>query len=228
MVCVKHKNNILRNNICSKKNMITEYIYQEYLKTLLQGDRNKCRNTIQELLNNNIEVRILYENLFSRSLYDVGYLWEKNKISVAIEHLCTAITESLITMTYPYLFSAKHNGKKVVVTCTPGEFHQIGARMVADFFEIYGWDSYFLGANTPETVLYNYIDDTKPDLIAISISVNFNMHILEKLVININQKFPNLEILLGGQAFRWGGQEIFQQNPRIKILENLSQLSNNI
>ena len=37
----------------------------------------------------------------------------------------------------------------MVATCIGGELHEIGIRMVADFFEMEGWDTYYLGANTP-------------------------------------------------------------------------------
>ena len=120
--------------------MITENVYQEYQVKLHSGNRSGCMVIVKELLAAEIKIKDLYINLFQRSMYEVGTLWETNKISVATEHLCTAITESLINLTYPYLFSTERHGKKAIITCTPGEYHQIGARIVADYFELNGWD----------------------------------------------------------------------------------------
>ncbi len=99
-----------------------------------------------------MELKSLYMDLFQRSLYAVGELWELNKISVAREHLATAITESLLNLVYPRLFENTPTGKKVVVSCAANELHQIGGKIVADFFELNGWESHFLGANTPVLV----------------------------------------------------------------------------
>ena len=69
------------------------------------------------------------------------------------EHLATAISESLLNLTYPRLFAQPRNGKSAVVTCVSNEYHQIGGKMVADIFELNGWRGHFLGANMPEADL---------------------------------------------------------------------------
>ena len=144
--------------------MITDDLYNTYLVSLLAGNRPQCAQIIQKLIQENTSIKYLYVNLFQQSMYDVGLLWEQNKISVATEHICTAVTESLINLCYPLLFSAGHSGKKAVILCTPGEYHQIGARMVADYFELYGWDGYFLGADTSDTELLKYVREKNPKL----------------------------------------------------------------
>ena len=45
--------------------------------------------------------------------------------------------------------TAERCGRCVVVTCVGGELHELGARMVGDFFDMAGWDTYFCGADTP-------------------------------------------------------------------------------
>ena len=180
------------------------------------------------MLSAKISIKHLYVDLFQHSLYDVGSLWETNKITVATEHLCTAITESLISLTYPYLFASEHIGKKAIIACTPGEYHQIGARMVADYFELNGWDGYFLGANTPEDELIQFITDQQPDLLAISMSVFFSLPSLEKLTNNVCKQFPNLIILLGGQGFIRGSEETFKAKENIYLLRSLDELDEKI
>ena len=125
--------------------MIEERLYQDYLKALLAGKRKQCRDMVQGLLDANIELKTLFTNLFQRSMYEVGELWENNRITVANEHLATSITESLLNLTYPVLFAADRSGKKAVISCSANEFHQVGGKMVADIFELNGWDGHFLG-----------------------------------------------------------------------------------
>ncbi len=167
--------------------MITQEIYKDYFNKLISGDRAGCGKIVNNLLNNDVTIKDLYINLFQSSLYEVGCLWENNKISVATEHLATSITEYLISTAYPSIFSSEHNGKRAVVTCTPGEYHQIGARMVADYFELNGWDSFFIGASAPDEDLLNFIEEKSPDVLAVSMSISYNSDNLLTLLNTVNE-----------------------------------------
>lgn len=205
--------------------MISIELYNDYLDNLLLGNKQKCALIVTELLNNKIQLKELYENLFQHSLYEVGYLWETNKISVAVEHIATSITESLMNISYPYMFAADHCGKKAIITCTPGEYHQIGARMVADFFELNGWDGFFLGANTPIESLIQFIKKNNPDVLAVSLSVFFHFNSVIKLVDEVRLNFPDLLIIIGGQGFNWGGIEAFKDYNNVIIMHSLNDLN---
>src|SRR6056297_2679784 len=111
--------------------MITEQRYQKYFNFLLKGKRKECTKIVQYLLDQDIHIQILYIDLFQKSLYEIGELWEYNKISVAKEHLVTAITEGLINLVYPKLFENETTfiNKSVVISCSANEFHQIGGKM---------------------------------------------------------------------------------------------------
>ncbi|MDZ7776615.1 MAG: hypothetical protein U5L09_13885 [Bacteroidales bacterium] len=50
---------------------------------------------------------------------------------------------------YPYIFNSQRVGKSMVAATVGGELHEMGIRMVADFFEMEGWDTWYLGANAP-------------------------------------------------------------------------------
>jgi MerR family transcriptional regulator, light-induced transcriptional regulator len=69
---------------------LTENAYRGYLDDLLSGNRQACMDVVQKLLGQKVGVRSIYLDLFQRSLYDVGSMWERNEISVAVEHLATA------------------------------------------------------------------------------------------------------------------------------------------
>jgi methanogenic corrinoid protein MtbC1 len=100
-----------------------EEIYERYLAGLLTNNRQQCRQSFEQWLEVIPELRTIYEDLVRRSLYEVGELWEQGKISVATEHLATAICESLLNLTYPRLFAQPRNGKSAVVTCVANEYH---------------------------------------------------------------------------------------------------------
>ena len=76
---------------------------REFLTALLAGNRKRCAQIVEEYRKVHPELIELYEEVFKRSLYEVGALWESNLISVATEHLSTALIEALLRAcrTYP-------------------------------------------------------------------------------------------------------------------------------
>jgi methanogenic corrinoid protein MtbC1 len=204
--------------------MIKESVYQQYLASLLKGDRAQCTKIVQHCLDEKLEIRHLYRLLFERSLYEIGSLWEQNKISVAKEHLATAITESLLNQAYPYLFKKEKSDKRTIISCAANEYHQIGGKMVADVFEIHGWDSYFLGANTPTDQMIQFIDEIKPDVVGLSLSIYFNLPALKGEIEAINLHFPNLDIIIGGQAFKFGDVSLLNHFKNLTYLSSIDAL----
>jgi methanogenic corrinoid protein MtbC1 len=183
---------------------------------------------VQDLLDRDVDIYDLYVNLFQQAMYEVGELWEMNRISVAVEHLATSITESLLSLVYPRIFGAAHSGRKAVIACVANEYHQIGGKMVADIFELHGWDGYFLGANTPPEGLLRLIDDKKPDLVGLSLAISSNLENLCHVVEMVRATFHELPILVGGQAFRWGGTETVSRYAGVTYSSSLGDLENTI
>ena len=203
---------------------ISPETYRRFIDSLLSGDRAAAREITIELLQAEISVRDLYLDLFQRSMYEVGSLWEQNRISVAVEHMATSIVESLLPLVYPKIFGAEHTGKRAVISCVANEFHQIGGKMVADIFELNGWDGYFTGANTPLPDLKAMIADKKPDLLGLSVSNAATIAKLHAIVEDIRSEFPALHVLLGGQAFLWGGTEIIERYEGLIYLPSITEL----
>jgi len=204
--------------------IINEAVYGDYFGYLLSGKKAECARIVQNLIDAKVSVKDLYLELFQRSMYQVGKLWEENKVSVATEHMATAITEGLLQLVYPLLFSADHVGKTAIVACVPQEFHQMGAKMVADIFELNGWDGYFVGANTPTEDLLKSIDEKKPDLVALSMSLHFSLKGMDEMLKGLTHTFPVLDIIVGGQGFLRGGEEIVKKYPQTQYVKSIDSL----
>jgi len=204
--------------------LTTDSVYERYLSCLLRGERSQCREIVAALLEAGSNVKDIYTGLFQRSLYEVGELWERHEISVAVEHLATAITESLLSVVYPFVFSALHVNRSAVIACVANEYHQLGGKMVADFCGLNGWNGYFLGANMPQEGLVRIIAEKKPEWVGLSLAVYSNLPSLLKLLDAVTSTSKDLRILIGGQAFRWGGCEVVGAYPNTVLVNSLSEL----
>jgi methanogenic corrinoid protein MtbC1 len=91
----------------------------------------------------------------------------------------------------------------MVAMCVGGELHEIGVRMVADFFEMEGWDTYYLGANTPATTILQAIKDRSADILAISATMTFHVGQVEQLIdtLRASDIGRNTQIMVGGYPF---------------------------
>ena len=204
--------------------MIDDNLYLAYLNALLAGRRAECRDIAQRLLDGKIPINVLYSDLFQRSMYEIGDLWENNRITVANEHLATSITESLLNLVYPSVFATDRIGKKAVISCIANEFHQVGGKMVADLFELNGWDGHFLGANTPPDDMAQFIQDVQPDVVGLSLSILSNMDRLKRSIGVVKSDFPDMNLIVGGQAFRWGGADIIKPFKHTNLINSINDL----
>lgn len=176
----------------------------QYLNALLRGERHIASHLIMEAVKSNVSVKDIYLNVFQRSQYEVGRLWQTNKITVAQEHYCTAATQLVMSQLYPYIFATEKRGYSLVATCVAGELHEIGIRMVADFFEIEGWDTFYYGANTPTSSVIQAIIERKADALGISATMTFHIPFVEDLIqkVRSNDACKDVQILVGGYPFK--------------------------
>ncbi|MEI7490723.1 MAG: cobalamin-dependent protein [Bacteroidota bacterium] len=177
----------------------------KYMDYLLHGKRNDALSLIISEFEAGTTVREIYLDVFQPVQYEIGRLWQTNKISVAQEHFCTGATQLVMSQLYPYLFTGEKKDRKMVTTCVSGELHEIGARMVTDFFEMEGWDTYYLGANMPVDGVIRFLCEIKPQLLAISATMTFHVSSVEEMIRNIRSApgIPSeLKILVGGYPFK--------------------------
>ena len=135
---------------------------RDYLDALLRADRREANRLVMDAIGQGISVRDIYLHVFQRSQYEVGRLWQINQISVGQEHLCTAATQLNMSQLYPLIFGTERKHRRLVATCVGGDLHEIGIRMVADFFEIDGWDTFYLGADVPTESILQTVFERKP------------------------------------------------------------------
>lgn len=210
--------------------VVDEACYRAYLDALLAGDRRRCAEIVKDLLSQDTSLKSVYLDLMQRAMYEIGTLWERNIVSVATEHLASATTEALLATVYPKLFSQAHKDRRAIIACVPHEYHQIGAMMVADLFELHHWHGFSLGANTPTADLVRIIRERDPDLVGISMSLLFNRPQLEAMLEAVSSEFPTLDLMLGGRAFHRDGagrqarEALVQRFPRLRYYDSLDQL----
>jgi MerR family transcriptional regulator, light-induced transcriptional regulator len=174
-----------------------------YLQALMRGERHVASRLVLDAVEAGTSVRDVYLHVFQRTQQEVGCLWQTNRLSVAQEHYCTAATQLVMSQLYPWIFSGPRNGHALVATCVAGDLHEIGVRMVSDFFEMEGWDTFYLGANTPTVSLVRTLEERGAGLLAVSATMTFHLSAVKELIAAVRQTEAGerIKILVGGYPF---------------------------
>jgi methanogenic corrinoid protein MtbC1 len=76
--------------------------------------------------------------------------------------------------------------------------------MVADFFEMEGWDTYYLGANSPPSSIVDAVETRGADLLGLSAAMPFHRSPLREIISRVRESpaIKDVKILVGGYALR--------------------------
>ena len=175
-----------------------------YLAAQLAGDRREAlRLVMEEGLGQGIAVADLQAGVVQAAQLALGELWQQNRISIAEEHMATAISNVVLSRLFENAPLRERLGHRMVVACVPGEMHDFPARLVADYLDIAGFHVRYLGANVPIDALAIMLCDTRPDLLALSVTMTFNMAGFANTVRRVRAEMPGLPIMAGGNALHW-------------------------
>jgi MerR family transcriptional regulator, light-induced transcriptional regulator len=172
-----------------------------YLEAQLAGNRRDALKVIEDAVKQGIPPLDIQLDVIQQAQREIGRLWQQDRISIAQEHMATAISQIALAHVYQSAKPAKPNGKKVVVACVNGELHDFPARLVADALDLAGYDTRFLGADVPNKSLLSSIDRERPDLVALSVTMTFNMPALRAAIEEVRRATgAALPIIVGGNA----------------------------
>jgi len=176
----------------------------DYLARLLEGNRSAAGYLIGNAMGAGAKVEDMHLHVFQPCQWELGRLWQMNRITVADEHYCTAATQLIMSQLYGYIFGGSRNELKMVSTCVGDEMHEIGARMVSDLFELNGWDTHYLGANVPTESVVSTIESYNPDVLAISATLVSHVNAVKDLIHQVRESpaGARTRILVGGHPFR--------------------------
>jgi methanogenic corrinoid protein MtbC1 len=185
-------------------------LYDEFLGYIDKEDKEKCVEFVLNKLNNKeLDIPTLYKEILEPSLNRFYCDMEAEKLCIWKEHVRTSIIRTIIELCYPFILKERKEkgikvlNKKILIGCPSEEYHEIGARMIADIFVLNGFDATFVGANTPREEIRDAINILKPKYIGICVTNYYTLVEAEKAIslIRNHTEFDG-KILVGGLAFQ--------------------------
>lgn len=173
-----------------------------FAEALLAGDPRAAKRVVETKLDAGADLIETDVTVIQPALYEIGQLWQHNRISVAQEHLATAICQTVLANGLLRAEPEPPRDQRALFACVEGNFHCLGLRMVADAFELAGWESAYLGADVPTPALLDQIESTRPDMVGLSVSLPQHVEKIHELIrlcrLELGEQCPS--IMVGGLA----------------------------
>jgi MerR family transcriptional regulator, light-induced transcriptional regulator len=174
----------------------------EYTRILLDGDRQRAKSFIHDLKDAKWKTEEITTDVVQAAMYEIGRLWHTNQISSRRENTASKINRSVIMG----LFSRSETdrpgeAKGICALYSPsGELHDLGIAILGEILKEHGLDVRKYGPNIPDHELINCLMPLKPDVMAVSITMAYDLAHLELLFDKIRsiEELGGMKIVVGG------------------------------
>ncbi len=193
-----------------------------YAAAIERADGPEAQRLVRAALADGVPALDVLTQVVTPALRRIGDLWETDEITVADEHLATAITEGVLAILYPALAaSAPLSRERILMACVEGDQHVMGLRMVADVLEGQGFEVIFLGADLPLPALLEAVEKHRPDAVALGATAPWSGVALERAVAELRGQHPELPLLLGGPSVP---DRLVADDPRITVARSATEV----
>ena len=142
----------------------------------------------------------LIERVVVPLMRHVGELWYRGELSVAHEHLATAVVRGMLS-DLALTRSPLREGPTVVVATPANQMHELGALVVAATAAGTGWQVTYLGANVPAQDIAATVDQTAASAVALSVTHPIDDPALGNELRDLRAQIgPHVALLAGGAA----------------------------
>ena len=175
-----------------------------YLELCLAGRGDEAMAVVADAVSEGIESPEIMVSILQPAQVELGMLWEAGTISVADEHLVTAITQRCLGMLFSVVPRQRVPDAPRLVALTVGcETHELGIRMVAELFQHLGWDTSYLGADIPHRDVVTFVAARRPDVLAVSATMVGHVHAISDLISEVRSdaRCAGVSVLVGGRPF---------------------------
>ncbi len=190
-----------------------------YQDALRAADGVGAERVAAQALNEGTSVAGLYQRVIAPAMWRIGDLWEQGAISVADEHLATALTQQVMAGIYGPNLGHKAKPERILLAAVEGEQHALGLRMAADVIELGGYETAYLGADVPTDALLAATATRSIDLVALSATMMDSASALDRAISEIQRTNPKMIVLFGGQ-----GARSRRQDDGAVLVQDLEQL----
>ena len=175
--------------------------HTELTNAFYAGDLDRARRIVRDAGDDMPTVSML-DDVLAPAMHAIGALWQRNEITIADEHLASAMCHRLLAEISPALQVAPANTRETVLLATPApEQHTFGLLMASDVLHGAGYNTVLLGGGVPDTALSAALLRHQPEIVALSSTMAFPDAFATTSAV-IRETLPAAELIVGGAGAR--------------------------
>lgn len=175
-----------------------------FLDALLRGSARDAEDAVRGALDAGLDPSDVHVQVIAPAMRMVGELWARDEITVADEHLATAITYRALNVINDAADAPRTpTRQRVMLAALSDERHVVGLQMVSDSLTAAGFDVMLLGADVPLDALVAAIARYAPAVLGLSVTMPAG-HGLPDALERIAAVDPTLPVMIGGAGVREG------------------------
>lgn len=183
------------------KNHIPELV-DYVLKNALESNRTEIQKVISGMYLAQYPVEVIYDELVTGVLYEIGSMYEKGRISATEEHIASqSVKDCIIRLQGVTALPSEKRGRVLCINLST-ELHDIALKMVDQLLESKGFQVLFSGQITPTLDLDGIFQKYNPERVYISSTYNSDKDAAAaelKLVSQLCDKY-NSKLYIGGRG----------------------------
>lgn len=171
---------------------------QQLYKKLTEGNIQDCVKIYEEHIKI-FNASDFFDKILKPTMYKIGDEWATGKISIATEHVASNVAQTLVKIIMDQI-SSTGNKKKILICVPLGEEHHLGCDVLETYLSIKGFKIFNMRTSMPTESVLSFIDNNKPDVVLVSITLEDNLGAGQRLVKKIKDH-ADIPVLIGGYAF---------------------------
>jgi len=176
---------------------------ERFFEALAAGDPAEAEAVGQAALDAGMEVPAIQSRVITPAMERIGELWQCDAMTVADEHLATAISANVLSRLFPHgLHAQPRSRQRIMLAAAAGEHHVLGLQMAADALEGAGFDVLSLGADMPLESLLDACRVHTPAVLGFSVTMPLNVPGLIREIEAVCALDDAPQILVAGGAAR--------------------------
>ncbi|MDF1617784.1 helix-turn-helix domain-containing protein [Petrocella sp. FN5] len=172
-------------------------------KCLIEGNEQEALYMIWQLNPSKDNILIIYEEILLKIMVDIGEMWERGEVNVAVEHFATQVVHKILSMMSTITGEVPKGKYSVLCMSLNSEPHTVGMRMISEYFSLLGITPYYIGTSVPTDSVIMMLKNKKVNILALSATMSYHLDGMKNLieVVKRDPSLKALKIIVGGQAF---------------------------
>jgi MerR family transcriptional regulator, light-induced transcriptional regulator len=194
-------------------------LQRAYADALLAGDQVAAERVVRDGIEAGLGEALIDDLVIRPSLVLVGDLWAEGRISVADEHLATAISIRVLTLQREaFRVARRRAAHRVLLAGAQGEHHVVGLEMAASVILHAGYDVRMLGADLPVAAVPAAVERHQPAVVGFTTASAATAANLPDAFDAVRRVRGEIGIVVGGQ----GIPQVLATRPDVAVCRHVA------